>query len=95
MKNRVLPVYPKGARTQRVQGRVRLWVVIDERGLMSEVEPITWNSLLVLPALQAAKRLRFRPYFLNAEAVAVEGPITYQFTISANGTGRVSLAPLR
>ena len=71
---------------------VVLMLHIEKDGRVSSVAVVSGDSLLVPSALGAAKRLRFRPYYLDGEAVPTEGRITYVYAIVAGKGNTVSLA---
>jgi TonB family protein len=81
MKNQVLPSYPAEAQNKEVQGEVALMLYVDRDGRVSNVEAVSGDPLLMASSVQAAKRLRFRSYFLDDEAVPTKGQINYLYTI--------------
>jgi TonB family protein len=95
LKNQVVPDYPKGAKRKGIQGTVVLFLAVDEKGRVSTTKVISCHPVLTASALQAAKRLRFRPYYLYDKTVESEGQISYLFTCSRKGAVHVSLAPIR
>ena len=95
LKNQVVPDYPKDAKRKGIQGTVVLFLAVDKRGRVSETNVISGHPLLAASGVEAAKRLRFRPYYLNGEAVESEGPISYLFMCSPKGAAHVTLAPIR
>lgn len=95
MRNQVLPDYPKEARGKGIQGIVLLSLAVDEKGRASDVEVVSGAPLLVPITVEAVKRLRFRPYYLNGEAVAIQGYVSYVFKLLPNGGATVSLGPSR
>jgi TonB family protein len=95
MKNQVVPNYPKDARRKRIQGMVVLVLAVDEKGRVSNTKVVSGDPLLATNTVEAVKRLRFRPYYLNGEAVATEAQISYLFKCSPTGSATVNLAPLQ
>ena len=95
LKNQVVPDYPKDAKRKGIQGTVVLFLAVDEKGHVSRTKVISGHPLLAASAVEAAKRLRFRPYYLYDEAVESEGPISYLFKCSPKVAVHVSLAPIR
>jgi TonB family protein len=95
LKNQVVPEYPKDARRKWIQGTVVLLLAVDESGHVSSATVFSGHPLLATSALEAAKRLRFQPYYLNGEAVETDGLISYLFKYFPNDGGTVSLAPIR
>jgi periplasmic protein TonB len=94
MKNQVTPSYPKDARSQRIQGVVVSLLSVDEEGRVSSAKVISGDPLLAGVTIQAVRRLSFRPYVQNGEAVPIEGQVSYLFKISSPGSANVSLAPI-
>lgn len=78
--NRVKPVYPKVAIAAGVQGQVKLHAIIARDGQVVSLNVISGHPLLVRAAEDAVSQWRYRPYFLNGEAVEVETLITVNFT---------------
>lgn len=79
---RVQPQYPALARQARVQGIVVLRAVISREGKIANLQVISGHPLLVKSAMDAVQQWRYRPYYLNDEAVEVETQITVNFTLS-------------
>ena len=95
LKNQVVPDYPKDAKRKGIQGTVVLFLAVDKRGRVSETKVISGHPLLAASAVEAAKRLRFRPYNLNGEAVESDGQVSYLFKCSPKGAAHVTLDPIR
>jgi periplasmic protein TonB len=81
--HRVEPVYPKIARSARIQGAVQLKAIISKNGDVTELEVVSGHPMLIPAALDAVKQWRYRPYLLNGEPVEVETDITVIFNITA------------
>jgi TonB family protein len=94
MKNRVTPNYPEDARSEGIQGSVVVLLSADEEGRVSSAKVVSGDPLLAGVTIQAARRLRFRPYYQLGEAVPFEGQVSYVFKISSQGSANVSLAPI-
>jgi|ERR1051326_1072873 protein TonB len=82
--NRVEPVYPHIAAITGVQGQVKLHAVIARDGSIQSLNAISGHPLLVRAALDAVGQWRYRPYYLNGEAVEVETFITVNFRKEAH-----------
>lgn len=78
--NRVEPVYPRMAGLSGVQGEVKLHAVIARDGRIMSLNVISGHPLLVRAAEDAVSQWRYRPYYLNGEAVEVETFITVHFS---------------
>jgi protein TonB len=77
--NRVEPVYPHLAAIAGIQGQVKLHAIIARNGSIQSLNAISGHPLLVRAALDAVGQWRYRPYYLNGEAVEVETFITVNF----------------
>jgi protein TonB len=77
--NRVEPAYPRVAVAAGVQGQVKLHAIIARDGRVVSLNAISGHPMLVRAALDAVSQWRYRPYYLNGEAVEVETFITVNF----------------
>ena len=77
----VPPVYPELAKQRRIQGVVRVGIVIDIRGGVSNVTLISGHPLLVQAALDAVKQWEYQPTFVNGQAVEVSTEVTINFAM--------------
>ena len=82
--NRVEPMYPHVAAIAGIQGQVKLHAIIARDGSIQSLNAISGHPLLVRAALDAVGRWRYRPYYLNGEAVEVETFITVNFRKEAH-----------
>jgi TonB family protein len=78
---RVAPSYPQTARNARIAGTVTVYVIVDERGMVRDVQNATGPDLLRGAALDAARRWRFQPTYINGQPVRVSGFITFNFSL--------------
>jgi protein TonB len=81
---RVQPSYPPIARQVHIQGAVELRAIISKTGTIENLTVISGHPMLVKAALEAVRQWRYRPYFLNGNAVEVETTVTVNFTVSGN-----------
>lgn len=72
MIERVAPVYPPLARQTRVQGTVRLHVIIGIDGKVKQLEVVSGHPLLIQSAMDAVKQWRYSPTTLNGQPVEVD-----------------------
>jgi protein TonB len=79
---RVEPAYPPLARQLRREGRVELHAIIGTDGSIQSLEIISGDPLLIRSALEAVGEWRYRPTFLNGQAVEVDTHITVIYTLS-------------
>jgi TonB family protein len=73
------PVYPTGALFAKVEGKVDVRVVVNEKGEVTSTRVISGHPLLTDAAEQAALRARFSPTKLSDEPVQVMGVLSYNF----------------
>lgn len=79
--HKVQPDYPPLARQARIQGAVVLQAVISREGTIENLQVLSGPPMLVPAALAAVRQWRYRPYFLNGEAVEVETQVTVNFVL--------------
>jgi len=80
--HRVQPEYPSLARQAGIQGTVLLRAVINREGRIENLQVLSGHPMLVQAALDAVRQWRYRPYYLNSEAVEVETRVTVNFTLA-------------
>jgi periplasmic protein TonB len=79
--HKIQPDYPPLARQARIQGQVVLQAVISREGTIENLQVVSGHPMLAPAAIQAVKQWRYRPYFLNGEAVEVETQVTVNFVL--------------
>lgn len=79
--HRVEPVYPPLAIAARVQGPVKLQLLINEEGVVQQVTFMSGPTLLSEAAITAVKQWRYRPTILNGEPVPVQGTVIVSFIL--------------
>lgn len=75
------PVYPTVARSMRMTGVVKVEVVIDEEGKVSEVQNTDGPTLLQGAAQDAVKKWKFKPFTRDGEPVKATGFISFNFAL--------------
>jgi len=80
--HRVDPPYPFIAREAGVQGTVVIKAIISRDGAIEREELLSGSPLLANAALDAVRRWKYRPYYLNGEPVEVETQITVNFVLN-------------
>lgn len=73
------PVYPPLARTSRIEGVVLIDAVINQAGDVVEARAISGPGLLIHAALMAVSRWRYRPTYLDGQAVSIRMHVTVRF----------------
>ena len=74
------PEYPALARTSRVQGTVRLEVVVANDGTVEKLRVLSGHPLLVEAAEAAVERWRYQPTVLNGSPIEVVTEVDVDFT---------------
>lgn len=74
----VKPEYPPVAKFNYIQGRVRLGVLVDPKGRVSDIHIISGEPLLAAAAFNAVKNWRYQPY------VGPEGVSAFQTEVHLN-----------
>ncbi len=75
------PTYPAAARTMRASGVVRVDVVIDEKGDVTEIKKANGHALLQAAAKDAIKRWKFRPVMVDGQPVRAAGFVNFNFAL--------------
>ncbi|HEY4679518.1 MAG TPA: energy transducer TonB [Candidatus Angelobacter sp.] len=75
------PQYPREALENRIQGDVLLQATIDTKGNITNLRIVQGHPILVLSAVDAVKKWKYRPYILKGEPVEVETTIKIQFRL--------------
>ncbi len=79
---KVIPVYPTDAKYAHIQGTVRLRAVINKTGDVADLEVINGPIELVVSAVNAVRKWKYRPYLLMGEPVAVQTEIVVNYALS-------------
>jgi len=80
---RVPPVYPEDARHFHIQGSVRLSAIIDKNGVVTDLEALDGPIELVVSAVNAVRKWRYRPYLLGGNPVDVQTEITVNYVLTS------------
>ena len=76
------PDYPPLAKEQRIQGKVRLNVVIGKDGTVQDLQVASGDPALAPSALEAVRQWRYKPTLLNGNPVEVVTVIDVNYTLS-------------
>ena len=82
---KVPPVYPLGAADLRIQGVVKITVVIGTDGHVQSARLISGHPLLAPAALQAVRKWVFQPTEVEGKPARVAAPIEIPFNLDAYG----------
>jgi len=80
--SRVDPVYPPLAKQTHMQGSVVLDAVIDEHGDVIQMQVVSGPPLLIQAAMDAVRRWKYEPTYLNEEPVPVALNVTVTFRLN-------------
>jgi protein TonB len=75
------PLYPAEAKQKRIQGTVHLKAVIGADGTVRELRVIDGHPLLAPAAMEAVKRWKYKPYYVEGKPVEVETTVTVSFRL--------------
>jgi TonB family protein len=80
------PRFPALANVARIEGKVTLSILVDEKGEVSCIQFVTGHPLLVRFAIDAAKMWKFRPMTQGRKPVGFYGVLEFRFsTAGADG----------
>lgn len=80
----VRPHYPVEARRQKLEGTVKLDVLIGTDGLLQRISVSQGPPLLAEAAIPAVKQWEYQPYKVDGRVVEVETTITVNFHLGAD-----------
>jgi protein TonB len=78
---KVKPKYAAKAREQRIQGTVRLHVILAKDGTVQQIEVMSGDSVLAQAALDAVRQWKYRVALLNGEPVEVDTTVDVIFSL--------------
>jgi protein TonB len=79
--SRVDPVYPDDAKTQRIEGTVKLHAVIGPDGTIENVQAGSGPALLIPAAMDAVRQWRYTSSSVAGQPVEAEEDITITFRL--------------
>ena len=79
---RVQPSYPELMRVTRRSGKVELRALISTEGTIESLQVISGEPGFYESAMSAVKQWKYRPTYLNGQAVEVETIITVVYTLN-------------
>jgi TonB family protein len=75
------PVYPIAAKNMRMTGVVKVEVLVNENGEVSEVQTATGPSMLQRAATDAVKKWKFKPFVRAGQPVKASGFVSFNFSL--------------
>lgn len=82
VRNKVPPVYPEAARQARIEGVVKLRVIIAKDGTIAHMEVVSGHPLLTQAALDAVRQWVYEPTLLEGKPVEVDTEIAVFFQLN-------------
>jgi len=79
---RVEPIYPLLAKQTHLQGSVIIDAIIDEHGNITQMNVVSGPPLLILAALEAVRKWKYEPTYLNDDPVPVQLNVTVSFRLN-------------
>jgi periplasmic protein TonB len=73
---RVEPVYPPLAKQTHREGRVELRAIVGTDGTIQSLQVVSGDPLFLISAKEAVQQWRYKPTYLNGQAVAIDTFIT-------------------
>lgn len=80
--SRIDPVYPPLAKQTHMQGTVVIDAILDEKGDVIEMKVLSGPPLLIQAAVDAVRRWKYEPTYLNDQPVQVQLNVTVTFRLS-------------
>ena len=75
------PTYPPVAKTTRTTGIVKVQVMVDEQGAVSEVQKTSGPSMLQGAARDAIRKWKFKPFVRDGQPVRATGYVNFNFAL--------------
>lgn len=79
--SRVEPVYPEDAERQRIEGAVKLHVIIDRDGNIQNIDQMSGPPLLEAAAANAVRQWKYKPTSLGGQPVEAGVDVTVVFRL--------------
>jgi TonB family protein len=69
------------ARNMRLTGIVKVELVIDENGQVSQVQNTSGPAMLQRAAMDAARKWKFKPFMRDGQATKATGFVNFNFSL--------------
>jgi TonB family protein len=79
--SQINPAYPPQAKAARVQGTVKLGVLISPEGHIADMVLISGHPMLVMSSMEAVKNWVYKPTLLNGNPVEVATVVDVNYTL--------------
>lgn len=78
------PVYPALAKENKIQGSVVLGIMVGTDGKVKSVRVISGHPLLAPAAIEAVRKWKYKPYYVNHQPKQVETSVVVRFRLDDN-----------
>ena len=78
---KIAPEYPDMARKGHIEGPVSVRIVINTQGAVEKMTPLKGNPFLLIAAMNAVQKWRYRPYLVNGAPVEFHSIVTVKFSL--------------
>ncbi len=78
---KVEPIYPPLAKQVRIQGKVKVQVVISKTGMVESVNVVSGHPLLVQAAIDAVKQWQYKPFLADGQPVTASTEVEVPFSL--------------
>jgi TonB family protein len=78
----VNPVYPAEAREKKIEGTVKLQVLVRKDGTVTVQRVIEGDPVLSSAAIEAVQQWRFEPWQLNGQAIEMQSTVEVVFSLT-------------
>ena len=82
LKHKVTAHYPRDAMDQRIQGTVRMHVVVGPDGKVKQVDVVSGHPVLAKAAVEAVRQREYKPVLLNGMPVEVDTTVDTVFSLN-------------
>ncbi|MGI8883213.1 MAG: TonB family protein [Pyrinomonadaceae bacterium] len=79
--NQAKPVYPMAAKNMRMGGIVKVEVLVNESGEVTEVQNTTGPPMLQRAAVDAMKKWKFKPFVKDGQPTKASGFVNFNFAL--------------
>jgi TonB family protein len=81
LEKKAQPVFPALAKAARLQGVVRLHIVITEAGTVRDVKVLSGHPMFVSSAMSAVRQWQYKPFEQDGRAIAVGTTVEVPFSL--------------
>ena len=79
---KVEPEYPAEAQEKKIQGSVKLQVVVQKDGSVAVQRAVEGDPIFYAAAIEAVRQWRYEPTFMNGQPIDMDMIITVTFALN-------------